>query len=89
MAESFEMQAYNVQQAANIQAANVQVPNVQAPNVQPANVQDANLDTFHVDLKIDSESKYYGYTQYGFTRNDVFFSVLRRCLKVSCNLVVT
>ena len=59
MAESLEMQAFNVQAANAVQAAHA--------------VQAANLDTFHVDLKIDSESKYYGCTQYGFTRNDVFF----------------
>ena len=42
-----------------------------------------NSDTFDVDLKIGSDSKYYWYTLYGFTRNDGIFSVLRRCLKVS------
>ena len=54
MAESFEMQAFNVQAGNAVQAANV----VQAANA----VQAVNLDTFHVDLKIGSESKYDGYS---------------------------
>ena len=53
MAESLEMQAYNV---------------------QAANVQAANLDTFHVDLKIGSESKYYGYSVWFYKKRWVFFS---------------
>ena len=74
MAESLQMQAFNVQ-AANNQAANVQAANnVQPANVQPPNVQaPANLDTFHVDLKIGSESKYYGYSVWFYKKRWALF----------------